>query len=1510
MPTLKVAPRFALAVGLLACAPGQEGGAPAGDADPGCVADGCGVCDADPTNDCARDCAGTFGGPALVDSCGTCDADPSNDCSPDCAGVFGGTATLDECGVCAGGTTGVLACSPDCAGVFGGPARLDNCGTCDADPANDCAADCLGVPGGSAVRDGCGVCDADPSNDCAQDCANVWGGIAAIDECGDCTGGTTGQVPCTQDCAGVWGGPARLDNCGACDTDPTNDCTDDCAGVPGGPARLDPCGTCDSDVSNDCVRDCANVWGGNAYLDDCGACVGGTTGREPCVIRASECAGVSAPLWVRAGATFEATVSMRNTGNVTWTSDATPYRLGPQNPGMAGRWGRARVELPGPTAPGETADFAFTATAPAELGSLPFDWMMLEEGVTWFGALCSARLRVEGCGDGVRNGGETGVDCGGPCGSCADGESCGVPGDCQSGSCYRGVCASARVEPTPANIDYFLGRTCYGIHAFDGDWPGDTAEGLAAQYDGCKLIRWVDYNWRDDRSFAGFDDAFFAKIGAFASAMHARDPEVVLEAAIGEYTCEPLLDRTAYDFDLFPEIATLPTPSHRYSGAGTFDGALMIRSGTRGHWGVDCDGLGGTDDNGVTDLSAAETKKFHTWLAARYFRAGIEAIYLPQSDLVSGENASELADTVARLRALATHYARRGKVLVGGEVFRHAGYHVVNGTVDYLKAIAEVDLVRGAGAGATAATPTSVPAYAPACVEDERMLWESRLQRRLSPCPDAQACEPDVCIVDNPMGYRDSYRYIDGDADPAVTTWVDNPGYAQPWPDQGAPLLNAFWRPEYNAARIPVILELDGSGPSTWYGTDPSWIRGGLNPQVFFLSTRGAGARRAFLEYVPWAARHLNARERMPVYAALPIKEDQAGHVFAQWAYPDEWRAYCPGGNFAVTLDPPNHPLSYLVREEYCDDLAVARGAVTFTPADAGLALHLDDGQVVAVGGGYRANLEHRAGQYGAARVLDVEVATDQASYAVLTDAGNLHSYPGGAVVAGLTGAVDVETAPGGERLVLFAAGGTCAIASSASGYAVGSATLVPGCTAPRRLAASGPRLAVLERDGRLWLGGSGGFTASTVLQASGGLAPGDAWTDLEWPLGDGMFVTSSFGRVVRRRANDTLELLRPASWSAPTVVDAELMRSGGQRYLYLLDFAGGLHPTPLTSEHQSVASFPDLYPAPYYGGGYTGRYVGLSGVSARPPEPRRSPVLLANQESRQVSRLRLVPSGLAVAGVEPLYLASSGAWRVAGDADFDGDGVGDLLWRHTATGQVWLVTFTRDGAVKLEGSVRTEPDLAWKLVHTPDLDGDGRADLLWWNAQTGQVWAMLLDGATVTAEGLVYSEPNLAWNIVAAADLEGAGKQNQLVWRNRETGQVYLQTVSASAGSFSASGVMLLTETDLAWRLVAAPDLDGDDRSDLLWRHATTGQVRGMLMRGASIVTQGVFYSEPDPAWAIVAHGDHDGDGRGDLTWHNGSTGAVHVMLMHGLTIAAQATIYSEPELRWRVLGPAYYAP
>jgi hypothetical protein len=75
------------------------------------------------------------------------------------------------------------------------------------------------------------------------------------------------------------------------------------------------------------------------------------------------------------------------------------------------------------------------------------------------------RCGVPSCNDGVRNGGETDVDCGGPCtGKCALGKGCSAKSDCASGDCVLGVCTDCSTGTCPS-------RTFMVVRVGDGSTP-------------------------------------------------------------------------------------------------------------------------------------------------------------------------------------------------------------------------------------------------------------------------------------------------------------------------------------------------------------------------------------------------------------------------------------------------------------------------------------------------------------------------------------------------------------------------------------------------------------------------------------------------------------------------------------------------------------------------------------------------------------------------------------------------------------------------------------------------------------------------------------------------------------------------------------------------------------------------------------------------------------------------------------------------------------------------------
>lgn len=57
------------------------------------------------------------------------------------------------------------------------------------------------------------------------------------------------------------------------------------------------------------------------------------------------------------------------------------------------------------------------------------------------------------CSDGIKNGSETGVDCGGTCQRCATGQGCTSPNDCASAFCSGGSCQTCTMDPCGSDVN-------------------------------------------------------------------------------------------------------------------------------------------------------------------------------------------------------------------------------------------------------------------------------------------------------------------------------------------------------------------------------------------------------------------------------------------------------------------------------------------------------------------------------------------------------------------------------------------------------------------------------------------------------------------------------------------------------------------------------------------------------------------------------------------------------------------------------------------------------------------------------------------------------------------------------------------------------------------------------------------------------------------------------------------------------------------------------------------------
>lgn len=137
---------------------------------------------------------------------------------------------------------------------------------------------------------------------------------------------------------------------------------------------------------------------------------------------------------------------------------------------------------------------------------------------------------------------------------------------------------------------------------------------------------------------------------------------------------------------------------------------------------------------------------------------------------------------------------------------------------------------------------------------------------------------------------------------------------------------------------------------------------------------------------------------------------------------------------------------------------------------------------------------------------------------------------------------------------------------------------------------------------------------------------------------------------------------------------------------------------------------------------------------------------------------------------------------------------------------------------------------------------------------------------------------------------------------RGTHAARVYLVPTDPRANVAAAD--VLLTVVDPAAPRRTARDLNGDGRSDLVWRSTATGDVQLWLMDGANrLATMQYFGPSPSSDWTLAAVADLDGDSRADLVWQNLQSGQIAAWFMNGL-VRLRTELLPAAEGDWRVAG------
>jgi hypothetical protein len=270
--------------------------------------------------------------------------------------------------------------------------------------------------------------------------------------------------------------------------------------------------------------------------------------------------------------------------------------------------------------------------------------------------------------------------------------------------------------------------------------------------------------------------------------------------------------------------------------------------------------------------------------------------------------------------------------------------------------------------------------------------------------------------------------------------------------------------------------------------------------------------------------------------------------------------------------------------------------------------------------------------------------------------------------------------------------------------------------------------------------------------------------------------------------------------------------------------------------------------------------------------------------------------------------------WKIIGTGDFNNDGHGDILWRHdSGVLAIWEMAGTGvKNGYWLETTVPDLPALAEKPF-VADFNGDGVSDLLWQGKRLSrpkqpgeltidnsydpfssnytylsQTWTM----AGTTAPAAIKTDSSISRWTAAVGQFDGAGGIDR--FSRAFDGKTFFELSSGS--------ILPGPSVSAAWEVKAVGDFDGDGTSDLLWHNQENGIVSVWQVQNGTYKRSVTLAYVPVAEWQVLGAADMDGDGVSEIIWRN-KNGQVSVWRMSNFAVKEFGPAFMVP-LEWEFAG------
>jgi hypothetical protein len=266
------------------------------------------------------------------------------------------------------------------------------------------------------------------------------------------------------------------------------------------------------------------------------------------------------------------------------------------------------------------------------------------------------------------------------------------------------------------------------------------------------------------------------------------------------------------------------------------------------------------------------------------------------------------------------------------------------------------------------------------------------------------------------------------------------------------------------------------------------------------------------------------------------------------------------------------------------------------------------------------------------------------------------------------------------------------------------------------------------------------------------------------------------------------------------------------------------------------------------------------------------------------------------------------------------------ILWHHANTGetQIWYMDGNK---VRRRATVLGEDGTTPALVGPPfsivgvisPRSDPGGPNIIWHHADTGetQVWRML-NNKVEFRHTVVDEHENPAF---VGPPFSIVGTQNVdpgILWHHADTGETQIWYMNGYIANKRATVLGDDGRTPALigppFSIVAAGDFNGQQRDDIVWHHANTGETQIWYMDGNKVSRRATVLGEDGrtpalvgPPFSIVGAGDFNGDGRDDIVWHHANTGETQIWFMDGETVKGRATVLGDDGRTPALIGPPF---